>query len=222
MTKLPKHIKERFFKTIKGDISIQEFEQWLYADNELEPILESGDYLDLISFSFKRSGAKYELWNLLKKHIDIGEFETYKLLELFYEAKHQSEKLPFILMDFYELYCKGLIFLREIGLRYGLSVVVPRMANVKADTWEELTESQQKRLLDSFTPNLENEIDKVIDWLETKKIIINGERDEIGYYVYDDFRTDEEGKSDLWTEHNFEKDLSYLKKNDTKKWWKFW
>jgi len=222
MTKLPKHIKERFFKTIKGDISVHEFEQWLYSDKELENILDSGDYLDLISFSFQKSTAKYELWNLLKKHIDVGEFETYKLIELLYETKRRSEKLPFILMDFYELYCKGLIFLREIGLGYGLSVVVPRMENTKADTWEELTETQQKKLLDSFFPDLENEIDKVIDWFENGKIIIKGERDEIGYYTYDDYRTEEERTSDLWTEHTFENEESYLEKNNTKKWWKFW
>jgi len=107
MTTIPQDIKERFYKTIKGDISLDNFEQWLYADKELEKYLNSTDYLDLISLSFQQSGAKNELWNLLKKHIDLGEFETYKMLELLNEAKQKTERLPHILMKFYDLYCKA-------------------------------------------------------------------------------------------------------------------
>ena len=66
MTTLPREIKERFYKTIKGDILLDDFEQWLYSDKEFEKYLNSNDYLDLISLSFKKSGAKYELCNLLK------------------------------------------------------------------------------------------------------------------------------------------------------------
>ena len=62
MTTLTQDIKERFYKTIKGDISLDDFEQWLYADKELEKYLKTDDYLDLISLSFKRSGGKYELY----------------------------------------------------------------------------------------------------------------------------------------------------------------
>jgi hypothetical protein len=57
MTTIPQDIKERFYKTIKGDISLDNFEQWLYADKELEKYLNSTDYLDanLLKFSAKRS-----------------------------------------------------------------------------------------------------------------------------------------------------------------------
>ena len=58
MTTLPQDIKGRFYKTVKGDISLDDFEQWLYADKELEKHLNPDDYLDLISLSFKKSGAK--------------------------------------------------------------------------------------------------------------------------------------------------------------------
>ena len=51
MTTLPQYIKERFFKTIKGDNSLDDFEQWLYADKKLEKYLNSDDYLDLISLN---------------------------------------------------------------------------------------------------------------------------------------------------------------------------
>lgn len=197
MTTLPQDIKERFYKTIKGEISLDDFEQWLYADKELEKYLNSGDYLDLISFSFKQSGANYELWDLLKKHIDIGEFETYKMLGLLNEAKQKTKRLPYILMEFYDLYCKGYNFFQDLGLGIGLAIEVPRVNNTTADTWDELTSKQQQELLDSFSPELEECIEQVIYWLETKKIILTGEQDEIGHYEYEDLRTEEEKKTTL-------------------------
>ena len=170
----------------------------MYADKELEKFLKSNDYLDLISLSFRKIGAKYEICNLLKKHIDLGEFEKYKILGLLNEAKQKTERLPFILMEFYNLYCKGYNFFQDLGLGIGLSVEMPRVDNTTADTWDELTRDQQKELLDSFSPELEECIAKVIYWLETKKIILTGEQDEIGHYEYEDLRTEEEKISKLW------------------------
>lgn len=198
MTTLPKDIRERFYNTIKGDISLDDFEQWLYADKELEKYLKSDDYLDLISLSFKKSGAKYELWNLLKKHIDLGAFETYKILTLLNEAKEKNERLPYILMEFYNLYCIGYTFFQDLGLGIGLTVEVPRVDNNTAETWDELTSEQQKEMLARFSPELEECIEQVILWLDTKKIILTGEQDEIGHYDYEDLRTEEERKSKIW------------------------
>lgn len=186
---LPQDIKERFYKTINEDISLEDFEQWLYGDKELEKHLNSDDYLDLISLGFKKSGAKYELWYLLKKHIDLGEFETYKMLGIMYEAKHKNEQLPYILMKFYDLYCKGYFFLQDLGIGFGLAVEVPNVKNTTADTWDELTVEQQKVLLDSFSPKLEECLERAINWLETKQINLTGEQDNIGHYVYEDLRT---------------------------------
>lgn len=229
MTTLPQDIKDRFYKTIKGDISLDDFEQWLYADKELEKHLKSDDYLDLISLSFKKSGAKYGLWNLLKKQIDLGEFETYKMLERLYEAQKKTERLPYILMEFYDLYCKGYNFLQDLGIGIGLAVEVPRVNNTTADTWDELTGEQQKELLDSFSPELEECIEQVIFLLETKKIILTGEQDEIGHYDYEDFRTEEERQSKRWVTLSKNKETGFSASKNTlgdkqtdKKWWEFW
>lgn len=229
MTTLPQEIKDRFYRTIKGDIKLDDFEQWLNADKELEKHLKSDDYLELISLNFKKSGAKYELWNLLKKHIDLGEFETYKMLGLLYEAKEKSERLSYILMEFYDLYCKGYIFLEDLGLGYGLAIEIPRVNNTKADTWEELTSEQQKKYLDSFSPELEESIEKVIYWLEKKKIILTGEIDEIGDYEYEDLRTEQERISRHWVTVSEDKETGFLANKNTlwdkpsdKKWWEFW
>lgn len=114
------------------------------------------------------------------------------MLELLNEAKQKTERLPYILIEFYDLYCKGYNFLQDLGLGIGIAVEVPGVNNISADTWEELTTEQQKELLVSFSPELENCIEQIIYWLEAKKIILTGEQDEIGHYEYKDLRTEEE------------------------------
>lgn len=198
MLVLPQDIKEIFYKTIKGDITLDDFEQWLYLDRELEKHLRPDDYLDLISLGFRKPGAKYELCNLLKKHIDLGDLETYKIIERLKEAQQKNSHLPFILMEFYDLYCNGYNFLQDLGLGIGLAVEVPSANNMTANTWYELTAEQQKELLDSFSPQLEDCIEQVIYWLEAREIILTGEQDENGLYGYNDFRTEEERRSKLW------------------------
>lgn len=178
MERLPEHLKQRFYRTITGEISIEEFEHWLYADKELENYMNFDDHLDLISLNFRKSGAKYELWNLLKKHIDLGEFETHKILRLLYEAKEKGEELPLILMEFYDLYYKGYSFLKDLGLGIGLAIECPPLNNFSADSWDELPGKQQQKLLEILSPELEIGVERVIDWLESKKIILTGEQDE--------------------------------------------
>ena len=210
MIHLPHSLKTYFFKTMKGDISIEDFEKWIYTNKEAESILNADEYLEFISLNYKKSGAKYELYNLLKKQVDIGEFETFKMLGLLEETKKKDEKLPYYLMEFYDLYCRGYSFLRDIGLGYGLSVEVP-IGKFEANTWNELNIDQQKELLESFSPDLEIELQRVIDWLRSKKIILTGEQNELGHYDYEDFRTEGKKKSALW-----------LSVKSDKKWWKFW
>ena len=167
MKELPIDIKERFFKTIKGDISLDDFERWVYDSENLEGILDSNDYLDIISLDYKKSGAKYELYNILKRLVDIGEFETYKMLGLLNEAKQRTERLPFILMEFYDLYCRGYYFLQDLGLGYGLMVVVPPPKYSK-DNWNDLMEEEKRDLLNSFSPKIDEVVQRVIDWLTNK------------------------------------------------------
>lgn len=160
---------------IKGDISLDDFEKWAYEFNHLESILGPDDYLDIISLDYKKSGAKYELYNILKRLIDLGEFETYKMLELLNEAKLKNERLPLILTEFYNLYCKGYDFLQDLGLGFGLMIEVPPPKYSK-DNWDNLKGDEKKDLLSSFSPEIDEAIQKVIDWLMNKRIILTRTR----------------------------------------------
>lgn len=228
MTILPDHIKDKFYKTLMGNVSLHDFEQWLYTNSELEKYLKLDDYLDLISLNFNKNGAKYELYNLLKSHIDIGDFETYKMFYLLREAKLKNDQLPSILMEFYYMYDKGYYFLQDLGLGMGLSVAVPTSSIETIETWEELASEEQKLVLESLSPKLEECIEDVIHWLETKKIVLTGSQNDSSY-CYDDFRTEEEKISKIWqTMPKNENVVDATSKNVSsdksvnKQWWKFW
>ncbi|WP_250633075.1 hypothetical protein [Rhodoflexus caldus] len=149
-----------------------EFEEWLYADKRLETILHPDDYLELISYGYKSDTAKKWLHPLLSKHIDKGEFERRRVRKLLTKALNKDEELPQLLMTFYDLYCKGYNFFDNLGLGYGLRVEVPGI-NYQ-ETWDDLTETEQTNLINSFYPDLDTEIKKVISWLDTEKIRLFG------------------------------------------------
>ncbi len=187
---LPTDIRNIFFDTLSGDKTILEFEQWLYADKQLETVIDSDDYLDLISFGFKSENAKYGLFRLLEKHIDKGELETRRIYGLLTKALNRDKELPKILVTFYDFYCKGYNFFDNLGLGYGLAIEVPRIENTKADTWDELTQEQKSNLLDSFYPDLETEIKKVIYWLDNRKVILTGIKNQYNHFEYIDNRNE--------------------------------
>jgi hypothetical protein len=188
MAALPQSLKELFYRVITGEMPLLDFEQWLYTSPDVEPHLSADDYLALLTLNYRKSGARYELIKLLKQQIDLGEFERHKLLKLLQEASLKTSRLPFILMQFYDLYCRGYYFLQDLGLGYGLAVDAPRVENTTADTWDELTSTQQADLLTSFSPGLEHELDHVQRWLVTGQIVLTGEYDELGHHTYRDLR----------------------------------
>lgn len=122
----------------------------------------------------------------------MGELEVYKLRNLLQEAQQKNERLPYILMEFYHLYCKGYSFLSDLGLGYGLNIEVPRVDGTYADSWDDLSAEQQEELLQKVSPGLEQELGRVLNWLATGKILLTGEQDELGHYGYKDCRTAED------------------------------
>ena len=211
---LPADIQEIFFDTLSGDKTVLEFEQWLYADKRLEVVLQPDDYLELISFGYKSDTAKKWLPRLLEKHIDKGELETRRIRKLLTKALNRNKELPEILMTFYDLYCKGYNFLDNLGLGYGLRVEVPGINNY-VETWSDLNEAEQNALLNSFYPDLESEINKVISWLDTGKVILTGIKDEYNHFEYIDNRTELEKQPTGYK-------VATIDSNTQKPWWKLW
>ncbi|WP_027421140.1 hypothetical protein [Crocinitomix catalasitica] len=199
MNKLPKQIRQYFYQTIYGKVTLHEFENWIYTNKSIESLIGEDQYLELISFNYKKDGAKYELVNLLsEKFIGLGDYEKWKLLNSLNIALLRDNRLANVLREFYDLYCYGYHFLNDLGLGYGLTIEVPPTPQYNAESWEELSKNEQNEILESFYPQLQLDIERTIEWIENGKIILTGTKDEIGNYEYEDLRTELERKSTVW------------------------
>jgi hypothetical protein len=79
---LPQYIENQLFSVLNHEISIKEFEQWVYQTDDLEKGLSEQNYLDLIAFNFNQEHAFHELYNILTEWIDFPKFEQYRLIFL--------------------------------------------------------------------------------------------------------------------------------------------
>jgi hypothetical protein len=170
-------------------MGIDAFEHWVYSSQELEHVLSANDYLELLSLNYKKSGARYELFNLLKRLVGSGEFEKWKLVGLLERAKVQDLNLPGILEEFYYLYCDGYDFLNTLGMAFGLYVcVLPQPYRV--ENWRQLETTELVQLVQSLPMLIIiYEADIVLRWLHDGIIVLTGEQDEINRYGYIDHRT---------------------------------
>ena len=192
MLQLPDHIRQTFFQIMAADIAVEAFEQWVYADCELEQLLPADDYLELISLNFKKSGARYELFDLLEQFVGAGEYEKWKLTNLLLRAKVRDSNLPGVLEEMYYLYCDGYDFLNTLGMGFGLSMcVLPKPNSV--EHWSQLQPAELAKLAQSLPMLIINyEVDVVLRWLDEGGIILTGKRDENNRYEFIDNRTDAE------------------------------
>jgi hypothetical protein len=87
---LPNDILEIFYETLNGDRSVLEFEQWLYANRQLEGMMNTDDYMELIAFGYKDDRAAYGLNELLKKHVRPGKFTLWKQMRQKYPQGYTS------------------------------------------------------------------------------------------------------------------------------------
>ncbi len=194
MVSLSREVKEIFYATIKGDISVVEFEDWLYANKEIAMSLLPEDHLELISLDYKQKHAHYELSRLLRRCIGAAEFETLRILDALNLARGKRDGQSAALMQLYDLYCEGYGFLRELALGYGLAVRAPAAGGSTANGWDQLSADQQRTILEGFSPGLEHEIDRVAAWLKSGEIVLTGEQDAKGRYTFQDRRAEEEKK----------------------------
>lgn len=186
-TKLPLEIQKEFFKFFTGENSVKDFEQWLYENSELEKNLTESEYLDLISLNFNKNYTKHEVHKILDAYLNLGEFEKWKIYKILNDLISKNENFIKSLIQTYNLYCNGFYFMDNLGMNYGLNFVVYEM-----NSWEELTNHQKQNRIVEIYEEVKTEALKILNWIESQKIIITDEKnDYIGYEVIDN-RTEEE------------------------------
>jgi hypothetical protein len=82
MKNLPQHIENQFFKFLNKETSIEDFEQWVYATDELETVLSADLYQELIAFNFNARYVLASLYPILMDCLDESKFEKYRIIYL--------------------------------------------------------------------------------------------------------------------------------------------
>jgi len=108
-------LKNIIFKTIEKEIELQDFEEWLYKQNDLAERMDEELILELFSFNYNQKGANYEFDRKFVKYFDHEEFTNWKIianLEMLRKGSNESER---ILWNFKDLSEDGYSFLSHLG-----------------------------------------------------------------------------------------------------------
>jgi hypothetical protein len=179
------------YKLIAKEFALSEFEKLIYSYSELESILDSEDYIELISLNYKTPSSLYEAEKLLTKYVDVGKYYEWYVEQILMKIIERPKNVQKYIEQCYDLYCDGFGFLDNLGIGYGLCLTVPP-ENYKADSWAELTSPEQKTLIESFYPDVAVEAKKVLSWFELGKIILKGHDGTNQGIEYEDNRTSKE------------------------------
>lgn len=191
MKGISEHIEFKFYEALKHKISIQDFEQWVYETKELELELPEDTYTDLISLNYKGKFAHNELEKIVEPFVDNGKFEVKRISNYLKSIINRDEKCADSIEMTYDLYCNGYVFLRRLGLVYGLLISCPPAGNYEK-SWNEITKDEQDELLNKFYPDIIIDAKNALKWIAQGKIIIKNTLNELGDYEYVDLRSQEE------------------------------
>jgi hypothetical protein len=166
-----------YFRFLNGEISLEDFEQWLYATPELETYLGETAYFELVSFNFHQPAVKYELFKLLDIYTTPAEFYTWQLKQL---LKSLSDSLLDNTLDqvevfegLYNMYSKGYYLLSDVGLEFLLETnELPK--RTAQHLWDEKEYKRLREALEKYLILLKEEVEIALPALESGDLkIIN-------------------------------------------------
>lgn len=170
------------YKLIAHEHKRLDFEQWVYSNENLETILSSDEYLELISLNYKTPSSLYDAEKILKKYINFGNYCEWFVRNTLQKIIEKPSNVHTYIEECYDLYCGGYNFMDNLALGYGLDI----------NTHQVSYDPEQSDLIKHFYPEIENEARKVIEWLDNKKIIITGHNGAYQGIEYTDLRSDNE------------------------------
>jgi len=114
--------------------------------------------------------------DLVSLYVDVSAFHTYRLirgLKLVLSGTRDPDVLSTIVYSFYNDYCHGYHFMKNLGMNFGLRIGAPLdYADQVDDMWADLSPIQQQRLIDALFPEIEPAARQVLDWLLNQEIVI--------------------------------------------------
>lgn len=161
-----------FYTFLKGRVSLNELEQWLYNHEEIEEILGESAYLELISRDYKNKYALEETKKQIEGLINIGFFEQERIITNLEKLSDITEEFIETMETLYDDYCDGYTFLGYIALVYITTsdeyIEVLKQDRVRLKDYSEKINKEAKRILHFFEKNeLRIEIEK--EYIDIRK-----------------------------------------------------
>ena len=183
MNSIPFLLEQKIHQVIIQKISLKDFEQWLYQNDELE-VLNPNLYLELISFDYSHESSFKEFQISFAKFVDRYKFEVERIKDYLCSIIDRDENCAKSILMTYELYCMGYEFLQKLGLKYGLCLIDTSYP-------EKLIDSYNK-VVDMFYPDIIYDAKNVLGWLEESKIVLKNKPNDSGGFEYEDLRGEDE------------------------------
>jgi hypothetical protein len=147
MEKLSLNNKLKLFEFLNDEITLSEFQNFIFQTKELEDELETEIYNYLILFNPTDENEIKRVKHLVSKIISEREFETWKLTELLKKFITEPQKIKEYLDIFYDLFCGsfdeekheirlGYTFLEHLGLNYFWWMDESYLELIYGDGWE--------------------------------------------------------------------------------------
>lgn len=183
MNSIPFLLEQKIHQVIIQKISLKDFEQWLYQNDELE-VSNPNLYLELISFDYSHESSFKEFQISFAKFVDRYKFEVERIKDYLCSIIDRDENCANSILMTYELYYMGYEFFQRLGLMYGLCIIDTSYP-------EKLIDSYNK-VVDMFYPDIIYDAKNVLGWLEESKIVLKNKPNDSGGFEYEDLRGEDE------------------------------
>ena len=181
----------KLFQFLDNQISIEEFEQWVYSTSTLEQFFSRDAYLTLLEMNYSQRYALNKIIEIITSHIDDTKYQIWKLKTLLtpiikYDADlDDPECILNILECLYYLYAHGFKFLNAF-VGPALSTLTFFDQPMSERPWNNIDKSHQKMMLQSFLSEIIADANQVLFWLDQGLIIPLGWGD--SDLEYNDYR----------------------------------
>ncbi|WP_338657223.1 hypothetical protein V6B14_22090 (plasmid) [Sporosarcina psychrophila] len=174
------NIQKQFYKIYKGQISISEFEDWLYKAQEIESVYGNDFYFNLLDLDYRKKHIKNELEKLIEMKIPFDEFEQTRIISLLENIINEEGDIVEILEQLYDGYCSGYYFLGYLGVSYVTGIdALPKLQ--QKDEWDKNEFDSKREILNSIKPKIINEAMRLLSFFQKGLIKITVVNDYIDY-----------------------------------------
>jgi hypothetical protein len=117
MKNVPVYLTIKIFETINGLVKIEEFEQWLYSQDELAARMDESLFLELYIFNYKQKFALSIFERMINDFYDQKEITKWMIKSYLKRIITSSEFEDHILSKFYRMWSyDDLSFLRPLAM----------------------------------------------------------------------------------------------------------